>query len=268
MERRKFIQTLGIVTGGVFLQSNTAFNFIREKEYKFIELREGIGTYYNQGGTIGWMANKDSLIVVDSQFPEPTKLLWSELKKLTTRKIDVLFNTHHHRDHTSGNAFFDSFANNIVAHENCVKLQLQRNKPKDVNDKIVTARTTFKKEWKLDAGKEKLNAYNYGAAHTGGDAILHFENNNIAHVGDLVFNGIYPFINKDDEASISGWIYFLQDAVRRFDNDTLFIFGHAYAPEKVVGSKRDLNNMKNYLEALLDFVKKEIAAGKSDDQIM
>jgi flagellin-specific chaperone FliS len=52
-----------------------------------------------------------------------------------------------------------------------------------------------------------------------------------------------------------------------FDKDTVYIFGHAQNPEMVTGSSKDLNEMKNYLSALLDFVSKEMKAGKTKDEI-
>lgn len=49
--------------------------------------------------------------------------------------------------------------------------------------------------------------------------------------------------------------------------DTLFIFGHAANPAKVTGGKEELKAMQNYLEKLLLFVKNEMKAGKSKDEI-
>ncbi len=40
---------------------------------KFEELRRGVGLFTGRGGTIGWLANKDALVVVDTQFAEPAQ---------------------------------------------------------------------------------------------------------------------------------------------------------------------------------------------------
>jgi cyclase len=60
----------------------------------------------------------------------------------------------------------------------------------------------------------------------------------------------------------------LEKAIAKYDNDTLFIFGHSLDPEKVTGTKADLRAMQNYLEKLLTFVKAELKAGKSKEEIM
>ncbi|MEJ7673281.1 MAG: hypothetical protein WKF59_11340 [Chitinophagaceae bacterium] len=50
-----------------------------------------------------------------------------------------------------------------------------------------------------------------------------------------------------------------------FDNETLFIFGHAFDPEEeVTGNKEDLKAMqKIILPRMLQFVEGEIRSGKS-----
>ncbi len=60
----------------------------------------------------------------------------------------------------------------------------------------------------------------------------------------------------------------LDKAQQLFDKDTLFVFGHAFDPEKVTGYKEDLKAMQDYLSNLLDYVTKQIKAGKTRDEIM
>ena len=268
MNRKEFLKSVALIGSGLTLQGNTFLSFFKGKDFTFQELRNGIGIYVNRGGTIGWLVNKDAVIVIDAQFPDTAEIFWSEIKKLTGRKIDILFNTHHHRDHTSGNVFLSEFSKSIVAHENCVRLQKTRNTGTELDKNKVYANITFDKSWSLTIGKENMFAYHLVPAHTGGDAIFHFVNSNIVHMGDLVFNGVYPWVNKDDEASLRGWITFLEDAINHFDNDTLFIFGHSYSPEKVYGNKDDLRYMRNYIEALLKIVSKLKSDGKTNDEIM
>jgi cyclase len=60
----------------------------------------------------------------------------------------------------------------------------------------------------------------------------------------------------------------LDGALKKYDNDTLFIFGHAADPDKVAGNKDDLRAMKDYLGRLHDFVAGWINAGKSKDDLL
>jgi len=54
---------------------------------------------------------------------------------------------------------------------------------------------------------------------------------------------------------------------KRYDKDTLFIYGHAASDDQVTGSRNDIKKMKNYFEALIDTVNKWVKAGKSKDDI-
>ncbi len=258
MNRKEFIKTASVFLSGAFLGNFSS----SVKVENFRQLRKGIGIYTNRGGTIGWLVRENAVIIVDSQFPDTAKKFYSNLKKMKANKISVLLNTHHHRDHTSGNTFLAKHSGMIVANENCVRLQKKRNVGTPLDKNKVTANVTFQKEWTFELEGEKVFAYHFGPAHTGGDSVVHFVNANVAHMGDLVFNRVYPFVNLKDEASLAGWIKFLDDAYNRFDNDTLFIYGHSFSPDNVFGGKGDLRFMRNYIEALLNYVKKGLRQGR------
>jgi len=268
MKRKDFIKSSLLISGGLFFQGNHLPAYIKEDSFTFKELRNGIGFYTNSGGTIGWMIHDDGVVVIDSQFPDTAEVFENQLKKKSSGKIDILFNTHHHRDHTAGNPYLSTYSKSIVANSNCVRLQKTRNVGKELDKNKVYANNTFDKNWSTNLGEEKLFAYYFGPAHTGGDSIFHFVNSNVVHMGDLVFNRVYPWVNKEDEASLSGWIKYLDDAINHFDNDSIFIFGHSYTPEKVHGNKNDLRFMRNYVEALLNLVKQEKKNGKKDEEIL
>src|SRR4029450_11372183 len=85
---------------------------------KFEDVRRNIGVFTMRGGTIGWMVNKDAVLVVDTQFPDTAKACVDGLKQKTeNRGIDVVLNTHHHADHTGGNAVFRAEAKRLIAHK-------------------------------------------------------------------------------------------------------------------------------------------------------
>lgn len=265
MKRKDFIKTISLASLAAAFPTNIFGGRLFRDNFTFREIRNGAGFFYDRGGTIGWLNAPDALIAIDSQFPETVKIFYGELKKTAARKLDLLFNTHHHQDHTSGNPYLSQFTHTIVANKNCARLQKEKNS--DGKTKIVAANVTFDSEWRLSLGKEKLFAYHLTRAHTGGDSIIHIENANVVHLGDLVFNRVYPWVNKSDEASLSGWIDFLEDAIKRFDSDTIFIFGHSFDAEHVTGGKEDLIYMRNYIQALIEYVSAQKKAGKSDEKI-
>ena len=90
---------------------------------EFKAVRRNIGTFTARGGTIGYLITPDAVVVVDSQFADTAPMLLDGLKRRTTRKIDVLINSHHHPDHTGGNKVLQPSVTKIVAHENVPALQ-------------------------------------------------------------------------------------------------------------------------------------------------
>lgn len=269
MQRRSFLRTTSLAAGVLALSfKDLLAAYIQQPAYKIKMLRGDISIFSERGGTIGFYPSKEGFVVVDSQFPDSAKHLIDELKKTSDTPCKLLINTHHHGDHTGGNISFKDIAEHVVGHENCLanyKRVAEQNKSVE---KQLFQDITFGDSWKQKAGKERLRSYYFGPAHTNGDAIIHFEHANIAHMGDLLFNQMHPFIDRSAGASITNWIQVIQKTRSTFDKDTIFIFGHAADPEKVTGNKEDLVAFEDYLQKLLAFVGGEIKSGKSRDEII
>ena len=270
MERRQFIQQSAWALALLSISKSNVFaSGILQQAYQFKPLRNNVGVFTEQGGTIAWLNNTEGFTVVDSQFPNSAPHVIEELKKLGNKPFKYLLNTHHHGDHTGGNIAFKGLAEHVVAHENSLKNQRATAEKANSLDKQLLPDLGFGNDgWKTKVGAEKITAYYFGPGHTNGDSIYHFENANIAHVGDLVFNRRYPFIDTANGANIANWVNVLDRITAKFDQDTVFVFGHSRDPEKITGGKADILAFKNYLQSLLDFVGKEIKAGKPKEDIL
>lgn len=268
MKRRKFIQFTSLTTAFLSISHKQLFAILRDPAYKITMLNNNIGIFTEKGGTIAFLLDKEGIVVVDAEFPEQANHLITELKTRSDKPFHLLINTHHHGDHTSGNIAFKGLVPHVVAHENSLSNQMRVAEEQKTTDKQLYPDITFKDTWETSIGKEKIKAHYFGPGHTNGDAIIHFEHNNIAHMGDLVFNRRYAFIDKTAGASIHNWIEILDKTVKTFDNKTRFIFGHAFDPLKVTGNKEDIKAMQIYLSKLLVFVGDQIKAGKTKEEIL
>ena len=117
-------------------------------------------------------------------------------------------------------------------------------------------------------GDEEIQTYYWGAGHTNGDALIHFTNSNIVHMGDLVFNRRYPYIDRSAGASVKNWIKVLQRTDTTFTEDTKFIYGHSGTGYDITGGKADISAFKDYLEKLWAFAEAEVKAGKSKEDFL
>lgn len=269
MNRRNFIQKSALTVGAFSLLPNGLWaKSVTETPYKIKEVRGGVSVFTEKGGTIAYLNTPKGMVVVDSQFPEQSQHLIDELKKQSTNPIKLLINTHHHGDHTGGNIAFKGLVEHVVAHQNSLLNQKTVAQKQKTEEKQLFPDVTFSDTWKQKVGKERIKAHYFGAAHTNGDAIIHFENANVAHMGDLMFNRRYPFVDRTAGANVNSWIKVLDKTLNTFDNETIFVFGHAFDPEKITGNKEDIKAFKDYLEKLLVFVDSEIKAGKSKEEVI
>jgi len=234
----------------------------------FTPIRRNVGTFTARGGTMGWLVTPDAVLVIDSQFADTAQMFLDGLKTRTPRKIDLLLNTHHHPDHTGGNKVLRPMATKIVAHENVPGLQKKQAAAAKTEDAQAYADETFKDGWKVDIGKEKVSTKYYGPGHTSGDAVIFFQQANIVHMGDLMSHQRHPRVDRPAGASIRNWLVSLEKVTKDHSNDTIYIFGHSKVGAPVTGPKQDLLALRDYFSAMLDYVQKGIAAGKSADEII
>lgn len=269
MNRRSFVKNAGISFGAIpLLRKNWFDEFIQENPYKMKMLRSDVGIFTEKGGTIAYYLSKKNIAVVDAEFPEQSKHLIDALQKDPGKPFEILINTHHHGDHTSGNISFKGIVNHVAAHSNSLVNQQRVAKEQNKEDVQLYPDITYGETWEYKKLKENIKTYYFGPAHTNGDSIVFFPHANIAHVGDLVFNRRWAFIDRSAGASVKNWILVLENIQKEFDNDTLFVFGHAFDPEKVTGNKADIKAMQDYLTNLLAFVNSQIKAGKTKEEIL
>ena len=269
MQRRIFLRNAALTTGALsFFHSRLLASRKPDDPWKMKMIRKNVGFFTEKGGTIGYLISKDGMVVVDTEFPEQAQHLIDALKKQYNAKFSMLINTHHHGDHTSGNISFKGIVDTVAAHANSLANQRRVAIEQKTEDKQYYPNNIMEGSQTYKYSDETIKTYYFGAAHTNGDIIVHFQEANIAHMGDLMFNRRWAFIDRTAGASVKNWIAVLDRALREFDQETIFIFGHAFDPEKVTGTKEDLRAMQDYLVKMVDFVEKQIKAGHSKEDIL
>ena len=269
MHRKIFLRNTGLLTASAFLfQKNLLATMLNTQDYKIKMLRNNVGIFTERGGTIGFLLSKDGIVVIDAQFPDTSQHLIDDLKKRSDHPFKYLLNTHHHLDHTSGNIVFKGIVEHVVAHENSLINQKTVAEKNNSVDKQLYPDITFSGDWKLKMGDEKIKAFYYGAGHTNGDAVYHFENANIIHAGDLMFNKRHPFVDRTAGASISQWIKDLDKIIKNASKDTIIIFGHSLNAGEETGTSEDLKKFQDYLRKVLAFAEQEIKKGISKQEFI
>ena len=287
--RRDFLATSAAIAAGAILGRPlhvSASQTSRMAQPVFTPIRGNVGTFTMRGGTVGWLVNPGGVAVVDTQFPAEAQALLAGLQERSgSRGVDVLLNTHHHGDHTSGNGVFRGVARRVVAHgmadqhmrrapqppqqaQHGRQPPPQQQQTQPPSPAPLYPDTTFTHTWSTDAGDERIVARHHGRGHTSGDAVITFERANVVHMGDLAFHRRHPVVDRAAGASMRNWTRILEQVVNAHAPDTIYIFGHAGEGLPVTGSSAELLQFRDYLGAVLAFVERHVAAGRSREEIL
>jgi glyoxylase-like metal-dependent hydrolase (beta-lactamase superfamily II) len=271
VDRRDFLATsslalAGLAAGGAAPRAQApAQTPATPPVTKFEELRRGVGMFIGTGGTIGYLVNAAGALAVDSQFVQTAEVAVAGLKQRAPKGIELLINTHHHGDHTGGNAAFRAAVKRIVAHENCVAWHRKVSEQAKNAEQQAFADTTFKTDWKVDFGDETVHARYMGPGHTSGDAVIFFERANVVHGGDLLFRRVHPRVDGPAGASVVNWAAILDKLAAAHGGDTIFVFGHG-KDGVVRGNVSDVKFFRDYLNAAMAHAQKAITAGQAKEE--
>ena len=275
--RRDFLAGSVALVGGAVVRPSIAHGWQQPQTPQqpppvtpvFTEIRRNVGFFTGRGGTIGYLIDPSAVVVVDSQYPDAAKLCLDGLNERSKNLgVTLLVNTHHHDDHTLGNATFKPSTKRILSHAQAAELMKTRPGRGPAASEVALPTATFTDVWREQAGGDWIRAKYYGRAHTSGDAVVTFERANVAHMGDVMFNRRQPVVDPPAGTSLKNWIVVLEKAAADHANDTVYIFGHGGMNQPVTGSRADLMVMRDFLTALLTFVQGEIKSGKTKEQIV
>lgn len=219
------------------------------------------------GGNIAVSVGNDGVAVIDNGIASVLEKLRAEISKITDKPVDYLINTHEHGDHTGNNQAFGADGTTLVSHRN-LRTSLIKNGVGNGEAYVAPApealpEITFNDEMTLYINGDTARLMHFANAHTDGDAVIYFQNNNVIHTGDILFNGLFPFIDMDNGGSLEGMLSALKSIVEIGDNNTKIIPGHGK-----LASKTDIVAHISMLESSRAMVAELIAAGKSDEEIL
>ncbi|WP_375323545.1 MBL fold metallo-hydrolase [Flagellimonas sp. GZD32] len=221
------------------------------------------------GGNIGIYVGEDNVFMIDVQFAPLSEKIKTAIGTLTNKPISYLVNTHMHGDHTGGNVNFNTDETVLIAQDN-VRKRLQANGQEKVSAKEMNQQDyektlpeiTFSEDLTFHDGDETVILFHVHNAHTDGDTMIYFVNDNVIHMGDTYFAGRYPYIDLKSGGSINGYIDAHKKALLVIDAETKIIPGHGRP-----SNKAELETFVSVLEDIRATIQKEISAGKSFEEV-
>jgi cyclase len=209
------------------------------------------------GGNVAVLVTKEGVVLVDDKYDQDHDAIVTKVKSVTDQPIKYILTTHHHGDHSGGNAKFVSSAQ-IISTANARK-NIVEHKQGNAPAGMEPARLTFTDQASVFLGGREVRAYYFGRGHTNGDALIYFPELRTLHTGDLMA-GTSPLIDYPGGGSIVEWTKTL-DAAMKLDFETV-IPGHG-----AVTNKAGLLTYRNNVEKLRTRVSGLIHEGKSQDEV-
>jgi glyoxylase-like metal-dependent hydrolase (beta-lactamase superfamily II) len=224
-----------------------------------VKLSDHVFMLVGAGGNIGVSVGDDGVFVIDDQYAPLTPKIVATIRTLTDKDLKFLVNTHHHGDHSGGNANMKKLGATIIAHDN-VRRNLEKNDSENNKDGLPII--TFNDKLSLHINGEKVSVFHVDHAHTDGDSMLYFTESNVLHTGDVYFNNMYPYIDLNSGGTINGYIEAVKQGINAINDDTKIIPGHGK-----VSNKAEYQTFLTMLETLKVAVLDEINKGKTEDEV-
>jgi cyclase len=217
------------------------------------------------GGRIGMLAGPDGILMVDSQYNQLGDKVLAAVRRISGAPIRYLVNTHIHRDHTAGNAYFAKQGALIFAREELRRGMVALSQAPNAAANPVANPAGFPvvtygmgAPVKIHMNGEVAAFIPIRSAHTDGDTNIKFERANVLFIGDFYRNYGYPFIDINNGGSLKGMLDGLDATMQSADANTTIVPGHG-----TLIKRGDIVPYRDMIVAIADKVRGMIAQGKS-----
>ena len=178
------------------------------------------------GGTVGVLTGPDGIFMVDAQYSpmDISQKVLAAIRQFSDAPIRFLANTHHHGDHTGGNAFFAKMGATILSRPE-LRARLLRNRNTPVETRALA---TYKGTVTFHVNGEEIELIPMPrGAHTDNDAVIYFKNADVVMMGDMARVGYPNGLGSASGGNISGLIDAYAIVIGFSGPNTKIIPGHA-----------------------------------------
>jgi glyoxylase-like metal-dependent hydrolase (beta-lactamase superfamily II) len=226
-------------------------------------ITDDVHVLYGLGGNVGVLRTRRGAAIVDTMsFRSQGEAIRKQAEALTGGEVQVILNTHYHRDHTHGNPAFPG-GTRVVATARTLELlrALDAGYFSGAAEQSLP-NETFSDEHEIRLGGKTIRAIHPGRGHTDGDLVVLFVEDRVLHTGDLFSNHRYPNIDLEAGGSLREWIDTL-DRVLALDGFDRVIPGHGRATDRA-----GIEQFQRFLRELWREVDAAAKAGKSLEETL
>jgi glyoxylase-like metal-dependent hydrolase (beta-lactamase superfamily II) len=226
---------------------------------KIMPVKDNLYVIHGAGGNTTVFVTGEGVVLVDTKLANNGEAILNQVKTVTDKPVSMIINTHTHPDHNGSNDYFKDARPSIevVTHANTKKWveANPQSKPAMKPDKTFTDKMT------LGKGKDQIDLYWFGAAHTNGDAFVVFKALRAMCVGDVMAWKMAPLIDPATGGSVVALPDTLDKALKGISNVETVIEGHGD-----VNTWTGFREYARFNRALLDAAKAGLGK-KTPDEI-
>ncbi len=270
----KYRNIFPIVGSLVIVLASISFLYAQEQAELKVnaeKLAENLYMLWDSGGkgNTTVLTGDDGVLMIDTKVETSADKLLAKIGELSKKPIRFAIITHWHFDHVGGNEKVAKTGATIIAHENVRKHMGIEHDMKLLNAKVPPAPeiarplVTFAKEITFHLNGEDVKVFHVAPGHTDGDAVIYFQNANVIHMGDLYFQGLYPYIGIYSGGSIDGMIKVIHQILPMIDENTKVVPGHG-----PISNKGQLQEYVSMLTAIRKNVSRLMQKGHTMEEVI
>lgn len=202
------------------------------------------------------LTGPDGVLLVDTGHKDVADQLLSVVNELGSGTIKYIINTHHHGDHTGGNAIVGKNAE-IINLNNLSQYLSQGIISQGKEELKGKSGKPLGKHYLMHFNGEQIKFIPYPGIHSSSDIIIYFSSSGVAQMGDLLLTQSFPAVGPN----VQKYMEFLEKVIDFFPSDTKFIAGH--------GRDYSMNDLKEYQKMLIttiEIVRTEMKKGESVEE--
>lgn len=252
------------ITCLALLLSTSALASAQDIAFTNTELRGGVVMMSTgQGGNLGFLTGEDGTLLVDDLLPGTGPLIEAAIADLGEPGAPrFILNTHWHGDHAATNGHFQTQGTTVAAHHN-IRARIEASEDEWTQGDGMLPLLTFGEDLTFHMNGQTVEARHVARAHTDGDAVVMFREANVLHMGDVLFNGWFPFIDLESGGSVEGYIAAMEYALEMTNADTQIIPGHG-----PLATRDDLQASIDMLRSVQGIVRPLVESGMSVDEVL
>lgn len=163
------------------------------------KVSENVYKIFGAGGNTTFFVGSDGVVLVDTKLANNGAAILAKVREITDKPVTMIINTHSHPDHLGSNTEIETARGSVQVVVQANTAARMAGMPS--NNKVTQS---FQDTLTLGSGRDRIDLYWFGPAHTDGDAFVVFPQEKVLAMGDAMAWDMGPLIDPMSGGSMVG----------------------------------------------------------------